>query len=74
MACRVELREHGGSWHDKDVAFKKMFAAFQKLVADAGIVQRCKQSRYYESKGEKRRRKRKEIINEKLRNNFSEKQ
>lgn len=74
MACKVELREHGNSWYDKEVAFKKMLAAFNKLVADVGNVQKVKDNRYYESKGERKRRRKKECLKEKLRNNFMDKQ
>jgi len=64
------------SWQDKEFAFKKMFSAFKKAVADAGILQKCKKYEFYESPGEKRRRKKKESaqnrLKEKLRENFPE--
>jgi ribosomal protein S21 len=81
MACvraRVELRDlpANPTTQDKAFAFKKMFASFKKQVADAGILQLYKQHEYYESPGEKRRRKQKESRNQrmkqKLRENFPE--
>lgn len=78
MGCKVELRDYGSSWQDKEVAFKKMFATFKKLVADAGIVQRYRQHEFYESPGQKIRRKKKEsksqYLKQKLRENFPERE
>lgn len=78
MACRVELRglPNNASWHEREIAFKKMFSIFKKQVAEAGILHDYKQHEFYESPGEKKRRKKKEAVNqrmkEKLRENFSE--
>jgi len=62
---------------DKEVAFKRLFAAFKKAVADAGILHQYKRHEYYESPGEKRRRKKRESelqqLKTKLRENFPEK-
>jgi ribosomal protein S21 len=79
MACRVELRDlpNNASWQEKEVAFKKMFSIFKKQVAEAGILHQCKQNEFYESPGEKKRRKSKESRNArlkaKLRESFPEK-
>ena len=68
MSCKVELRDlpHNASWQEKELAFKKMFTIFKKQVAEAGILQRYKQHEFYESPGEKRRRKQKESENQRL--------
>lgn len=76
MACRVELRDlpPNPSWYEREIAFKKMFTAFKKQVAEAGIMHDYKQREHYESPGQARRRKRREAENsrmkEKLRENF----
>lgn len=78
MACRVELRDlpANASWQEREIAFKKMHTIFKKQVAEAGILHAYKQHEYYESPGEKKRRKRKESNNQrlkaKLRENFPE--
>lgn len=75
---RVELRDvhPGASKEEKDAAFRRMHAIFKKNVADAGILHTLKKYEYYESKGEKKRRKFKEAklerLKEKLRENFPE--
>jgi ribosomal protein S21 len=79
MACRVEVRDlpSNPTWYEREIAFKKMFAAFNKKVAEAGIRQALKEREYYESPGQSRRRKRRESENqrlkEKLRENFPQK-
>ena len=78
MACRVELRDlpNNASWQERDIAFRKMFSVFKKQVAEAGILHDYKQHEFYESPGEKKRRKKKESVNArlkaKLRENFPE--
>jgi ribosomal protein S21 len=78
MACRVELRDlsPNPSWHEREIAFKKMFTAFKKAVAEAGILHDYKEREFYESPGQGRRRKKREAENqrlkEKLRENFPE--
>lgn len=78
MACKVELRDlpPNASWHEREIAFKKMFTIFKKNVADCGILHEYKQHETYESRGEKKRRKKKEAANQrmkaKLRENFPE--
>jgi len=63
-------------YQDREFAFKKMFSIFKKAVVDAGILQEYKKREFYESPGEKRRRKKKELKNQilksKLRENFPE--
>lgn len=64
------------SSQEKEYAFKRMFSIFKKAVVDAGILQEYKKREFYESPGEKRRRKKKEqrnqILKAKLRENFPE--
>jgi ribosomal protein S21 len=78
MACKVELRDlpMNPSWYEKEIAFKKMFTAFKKQVAEAGILHDFKKREYYETPGQIRRRKSREAENvrlkEKLRENFPE--
>lgn len=52
-----------------------MLAIFRKMVNDSGIMTTYKQNQFYESKGEKRRRKKKEMINnvkrDRLRSHFA---
>lgn len=78
MACRTELRglPNNPSWQEREIAFKKMFSIFKKQVAEAGILHQYKQHEFYESPGEKKRRKKKESNNArlkaKLRENFPE--
>ena len=78
MACKVEMRDlpYNASWQERDIAFKKMFSIFKKQVAEAGILQQYKQHEFYESPGEKKRRKKKESRNAqlkaKLRESFPE--
>ncbi|MEI8270500.1 MAG: 30S ribosomal protein S21 [bacterium] len=73
---KVYLRDShpNASYQDREYAFKKMVSAFHKAVADAGIIHECKKREFYESPGEKRRRKKKEshqnILKEKMRENF----
>ena len=75
---RVELRDihNNPSREERDSAFKRMHAIFKKAVADAGILASLKKYEYYESAGEKNRRKRKEAnlqrLKNKLRENFPE--
>ncbi len=78
MACKVELRDlpSNPSWYEREIAFKKMFTAFKKQVAEAGILHDYKGREYYETEGQIRRRKKREADNqrlkEKLRENFPE--
>lgn len=80
MACRVKLRDisPNASRQERENAFKRMFAIFKKQVVEAGILHDYKEHEFYESPGEKRRRKMKESvknsIKNKLRENFPERQ
>lgn len=77
MGCsrvRVELRHlpSNASSFDREIAFKKMFSTFKKQVADAGVLHDFKKHEFYESPGEKRKRKRKEAKNQRLKQNLRE--
>lgn len=74
---RVELKNYNphADRDEKDRAFRTMHAIFKRQVAEAGIISLWKQYQYYESPGEKRRRKLKEAASnrqkEKLRDYFN---
>jgi len=58
---KVNLRPpRGRSQDDKDKAFKTMHSIFKKRVTEAGILSEWKRRQFYESKSDKKRRKRKE--------------
>lgn len=59
---RVELKEcsPNASREEKERAFRTMFSIFKRRCNEAGIISQYKEKQYYESPGEKRRRKRKE--------------
>lgn len=65
------------SFQDREAAFRKLFSAFKKAVANAGILHDYKKYEYYESPGQKRRRKKKAFelqqLKAKLWENFPEK-
>ena len=63
---------HNASSLDREIAFKKMFSIFKKAVVDAGILQEYKKREFYESPGEKKRRKKKEQLNQRLKNKLRE--
>ena len=69
MPCKVELRDTPSAH-----SLQRLISNFTKLVTEAGIKQKYKQHEFYESPGEKRRRKKKESANQrlkaKLRENF----
>ena len=73
---RVELRDcpPNASREERERAFRSMFAVFKRRCNELGILAECKQREYYESPGEKKRRKRKENEaerqKEKLRDHF----
>jgi len=75
--CRVSLEDLGkrGKFNDNQKNTKTMLAIFRKMVNDSGIMTTYKQNQFYESKGEKRRRKKKEMINnvkrDRLRSHFA---
>jgi ribosomal protein S21 len=59
---RVEARSlhPNASQEEKDRNFYILKQVFKKAVENSGIITRCKDKQAYESKGEKKRRKRKE--------------
>ena len=60
--CRVENRVRpNASKEEKEKAFKGMLAAFKRKVNESEILVRYKEKQFYESKSEKKRKKRKEI-------------
>lgn len=60
---RVELRETGKvGYHEGERQFKAMHAAFKRAVNDEGIILLYKQKQSHETRGEKRRRKNKEAM------------
>ena len=69
MSCKVELRDTPSAY-----SLQRLISAFGKLVTEAGVKQKYKQHEFYESPGEKKRRKKKEAANQrlkaKLRENF----
>lgn len=73
---RVELRDcsPNASREERDRAFRSMFSVFKRQVNEAGIISLWKEKQYYESPGERKRRKRKENAaereKEKLRDYF----
>lgn len=75
---RVELRDVPGnsSYQDRQFAFTKMFSVFKKKCAEAGILHQYKQHEFYESTGEKNRRKKRESesmqLKAKMRESFPE--
>lgn len=62
MGIKVKMRElpRGASPEAKDRAFKGMMAAFKRDVNEYGVLKDLSKRKYYESKGQKKRRKRKE--------------
>jgi ribosomal protein S21 len=61
---RVMSRDLGSraSESEKDREFKRMLSIFRKAVMDSGCIQLWKEKQTFESKGEKTRRKRKEAV------------
>ena len=73
---RVEARDRGGHWEDRDKEFRILLGKFRKAVSEAGIINTYKQKETYESKGRKRRRKKREAelarLKAKLKENFAQ--
>jgi ribosomal protein S21 len=73
---RVELKDlpPNASYYDRERAFKTMLSIFKRQVNELGILSEWKQRQYYESPGEKRKRKQKESQierqKEKIRSHF----
>jgi ribosomal protein S21 len=72
VRVRVEARpiRANASDEEKKRAGRALLHAFNKRVDDYGIKQLYKRKQYYESPGEKRRRKRKECEREHKKNRF----
>lgn len=74
--CRVTLDDLGrrGKSRDQQKVFKSLLGLFRKRVNESGVLTLYKENQYYESKGEKRRRKSREMEHnakkERLRSNF----
>jgi len=56
--CRSILKSEPGRSSEED--FKIMLGKFRKKLTDSGILTVWKKHQYYESKGERKRRKKKE--------------
>lgn len=58
---RVEAKRlKNDSYYEREKNFQSLFKEFKRLVSDAGIMHLVKENEYYQSKGEKARKKRKE--------------
>lgn len=59
---RVELKDlpPNASLYERERAFRTMLSIFKRQVNEVGILSEYKERQYYESPGEKRKRKRKE--------------
>jgi len=62
MKIRIlkEDGHHNLSQREKEDLFKRGLNIFKKITSDSGILQEVKKREFYESPGEKRRRKKKE--------------
>jgi ribosomal protein S21 len=73
---RVEAKERGGHWEDRDKEFRALLGKFRKIVSETGIINTYKQHSEFESKSRRRRRKRKEAeltrLKAQLRDNFTQ--
>ena len=65
--CRAVLRPELG--RSSEESFKILLGKFRKKMTDSGIMTLWKKHQYYESKGESRRRKRKESQLKRLKEN-----
>ena len=63
---RIELKDlpPNASLYERERAFRTMLSIFKRQVNDLGILAEYKERQYYESPGEKRKRKRKEAAAE----------
>jgi ribosomal protein S21 len=61
--CKVVLKEFGKSPEEN---FKNLLGKFHTKMTDTGIMNLWKKKQYFESKGEKRRRKEKEAQSKRL--------
>ena len=73
---RVELKDlpPNASFYERERAFRTMLSSFKRQVNEFGILSEYKERQYYESPGEKRKRKKKEALierqKEKIRSHF----
>lgn len=58
------------SFEERERNFRILLLTFQKAVNDSGLLTKFKEKQFYESKGEKRRRKAKEASMNKIRESF----
>ena len=67
---------HNPSRDERDRNFKYLFTAFKRAVAQSGVLKEFKKHENYESKGQKKRRKKREsmiqILKSKMRESFLE--
>tara|TARA_B100000586_G_C19811387_1_gene302331 strand:+ start:282 stop:518 length:237 start_codon:yes stop_codon:yes gene_type:complete len=62
---RVTARKHrGGRTEDKDRTFRTLLSDFKRACNDANILQDLKRKQFFESKSDKKRRKKREAIAE----------
>lgn len=63
MKIRIlkEDGHHNLSQREKEDLFKRGLNIFKKVISDSGVLQEVKNREFYESPGEKRRRKKKEM-------------
>lgn len=63
---KVELKDlpRNASLYERERAFRTMLAVFKRQVNEAGILSEYKERQYYESPGEKRKRRLKEAARE----------
>jgi|694.fasta_scaffold00614_72 small subunit ribosomal protein S21 len=63
MKIRIlkEDGHHNLSQREKEDLFKRGLNIFKKVISDSGVLQEVKKREFYESPGEKRRRKKKEM-------------
>jgi len=68
MGVKVKLRDlhRNASPEAYDRAFKGMMAAFKREVNEAGILQDLSKKKFHETRGEKKRRKKKESISNRM--------
>ena len=69
---RVEAKDlhPNASQYEREKAFRTMLSHFKRQVNDLGILSEYKERQYYESTGEKRKRKRKESQIERQKENI----
>ena len=63
MAHATRVKVYRSSKSNPDIQFKEMLARFRKSCSDYGVMTLYKKYEFYESKGQKKRRKHKEALN-----------